>query len=226
MKFRRILFRFLFLILIILFLGYLLFPIYWAINTSLTPSKNLSKTPADYLPFPPDFNAFQRILSNSIFKISLLNSAIVAGSATLLALFLGALAACALGRFRFPGKRPILYIILAMTMFPQISIVGSLYEMIVNVGLYNTKFALAASYLLTTLPFTIWILTSFFKSLPSELEEAAYVDGATPLQTFRFVLLPLAAPGIVTSGILAFIHSWNEYLFAMTFTPPPPPPPP
>jgi trehalose/maltose transport system permease protein len=105
-----------------------------------------------------------------------------------------------------------------MTMFPQIAVVGPLFEVVSHFGLFNTRTALVATYLLTTLPFTVWVLASFFRSLPKELEESAYVDGATPLQTFLRILLPLSAPGLVTAGLLAFINTWNEYLFALTFT--------
>ena len=123
-----------------------------------------------------------------------------------------------MGRIRFRGKSLILYTILGMSMFPSIAILGSLYQIIVNIGLFNTYLALIISYLTFTLPFTLWVLTNFFKSMPAELEEAAIVDGATTMQTFRLVLLPLAAPGMVTTGLLAFISAWNEYLFALTFT--------
>lgn len=103
-------------------------------------------------------------------------------------------------------------------MFPQIAIVGALFQMITQLGLYNTRMALILVYLLMTLPFTVWVLATFFRSLPTELEESAYVDGASPFQTFWRILLPLSAPGLVTTGILAFIQAWNEYLFALSFT--------
>jgi len=149
---------------------------------------------------------------------ALLNSAIVATSVTVLSLVIGAFASYALGRFKFRGRTPVLYIVLSMTMFPQIAILGSLYTMVNDFGLYNTLGALILTYLVFTLPFTVWVLTSFFQQMPRELEEAAYVDGATPLQTFYRVLLPLAAPGMVTTGLLAFISAWNEFLYALSFT--------
>jgi trehalose/maltose transport system permease protein len=112
----------------------------------------------------------------------------------------------------------VLYIVLAMTMFPQIAILGSLYAMVTRFNLYNSLWSLVITYMIFTLPFTVWVLTTFFQAMPRELEEAAYVDGATPLQTFYRVLLPLAAPGMVTTGLLAFIAAWNEFLFALSFT--------
>ena len=158
------------------------------------------------------------MFANPVFPLALRNSVIVTVSTVLLALILGSLGAYALGRLRFRGRTFILYMILGMTTFPQIAILGSLYQMIVGAGLYNRLGALIFSYTVFTLPFTVWVLTSFFRALPGELEEAAFVDGATPLQTFRMVLLPLAAPAMVTTGLLAFINAWNEFLFALTFT--------
>ena len=145
---------------------------------------------------------------------------------TLLSLAIGSLAAYALGRFRFRGRSFVMYLMLSMTIFPQIAILGALYTMISGfhiVGfihfpqLYDTRWALIFTYLIFTLPFTVWVLTSFMRALPRDLEEAAYVDGATPIQVFYKVLLPLIAPGLVTTGLLAFIAAWNEYLFALSF---------
>jgi len=110
-----------------------------------------------------------------------------------------------------------MYLMLSMTIFPQIAILGALYTTISKFHLYDTLGALIFSYLIFTLPFTIWVLTSFMRALPGDLEEAAYVDGATPLQVFWKVLLPLIAPGLVTTGLLAFIAAWNEYLYALSF---------
>ena len=145
---------------------------------------------------------------------------------TLLSLAIGSLAAYALGRFRFRGRSFVMYLMLSMTIFPQIAILGALYTMISGfhiVGfihfpqLYDTRWALIFTYLIFTLPFTIWVLTSFMQALPRDLEEAAYVDGATPIQVFYKVMLPLIAPGLVTTGLLAFIAAWNEFLFALSF---------
>ena len=142
---------------------------------------------------------------------------IVAAAVTLLSLAIGSLAAYALGRFRFRGRSFVMYLMLSMTIFPQIAILGALYTMINDFGLYDTLGALMFSYLIFTLPFTVWVLTSFMRTLPADLEEAAYVDGATPFQVFYKVLLPLIAPGLVTTGLLAFIAAWNEYLYALSF---------
>ena len=110
-----------------------------------------------------------------------------------------------------------LYIVLAMTMFPAVSVLGGLFTLVNEFKMYNSLRALIYSYLIFTLPFTVWVLTSFFRQMPKDLEEAAYVDGATPFQTFWKVLLPLSAPGLVTTGLLAFIAAWNEFLYALSF---------
>jgi trehalose/maltose transport system permease protein len=135
----------------------------------------------------------------------------------LLSLIVGSFAAFALGKLRFRGKKPSLYIILAMTMFPQVTVLSGLYAVINALNL-GARVSMVFTYMLFTLPFTTWVLTSFFKDLPDEIMQSAQVDGATAFQTFRMILLPLTAPALVTTGLLAFIQAWNEYLFALTFT--------
>jgi trehalose/maltose transport system permease protein len=196
---------------------YALFPFYWAVRSAFTPEARLFDTPLQYFPAHPTLANFRGALSASFFQDALINSTIVAGSVTLLSLAIGSLAAYALGRFRFRGRSAVLYLMLSMTIFPQIAILGALYTMINSFHLYDKLGALILSYLIFTLPFTIWVLTSFMRALPGDLEEAAYVDGATPLQVFYKVLLPLIAPGLVTTGLLAFIAAWNEYLYALSF---------
>jgi trehalose/maltose transport system permease protein len=196
---------------------YALFPFYWVLRSSFTPEVNLFQTPIQYIPAHPTLANYRGALSASFFTDALLNSTIVAGSVTLLSLAIGSSAAFALGRFKFHGRSFVLYLVLSMTIFPQIAILGALYTTITRLNLYDTLGALIFSYLIFTLPFTIWVLTSFMRTLPGDLEEAAYVDGATPLQVFWKVLLPLIAPGLVTTGLLAFISAWNEYLYALSF---------
>jgi trehalose/maltose transport system permease protein len=208
---------------------YALFPFYWAIRSAFTPDGEQFNTPIHYFPQHPTWANFREVLSTSTFQHALINSTIVAGAVTLISLAIGSLAAYALGRFRFRGRSGVLYLMLSMTIFPQIAILGALYTMIrgVHVHLwfvtfttpevFDTRWALIFSYMIFTLPFTIWVLTSFMRGLPGDLEEAAYVDGATPLQVFYKVLLPLIAPGLVTTGLLAFIAAWNEYLYALSF---------
>jgi len=196
---------------------YAIFPFYWAIRSAFTPEGELFRTPVDYFPKHPTLANFREALSTPTFQHALINSTIVAGSVTLISLAIGSLAAYALGRFRFRGRSAVLYLMLSMTIFPQIAILGALYTMITRFHLYDSLLALIFSYMIFTLPFTVWVLTSFMRGLPGDLEEAAYVDGATPLQVFYKVLLPLIAPGLVTTGLLAFIAAWNEYLYALSF---------
>ena len=195
-----------------------LFPFYWALRSAFTPNSDLFATPVQYFPLDPTLSHFRNVLSSGNFQDALLNSTIVAASVTLLALAIGSLSAYALGRFDFRGRQATLYLMLSMTIFPQIAILGALYTQINRLELYNRLGALIFSYMIFTLPFTIWVLTSFMRALPKDLEEAAYIDGASPLQVFYKVMLPLIAPALVTTGLLAFIAAWNEFLYALSFT--------
>jgi trehalose/maltose transport system permease protein len=207
-----------FYLLIALIFVFALFPFYWAVRSAFTPEGALFVTPVQYFPTNPTFENFRHVLNNSEFQDALINSTIVAGSVTLLALAVGSFAAYALGRFQFRGRQATLYLMLSMTIFPQIAILGALYTSINRLGLYNNLGALVFSYMIFTLPFTIWVLTSFLRALPKDLEEAAYIDGASPLQVFYRVMLPLIGPALVTTGLLAFIAAWNEFLYALSFT--------
>src|SRR5690349_1970425 len=210
-RFGRILLRSPFYFLVIIIFIYALFPFVWAIRSSITPDNALFATPLQYFPKHPTLDNYKAAFQTDFFWHSLINSAIVAITVTLLSLLVGSLAAYALGRFRFRGRGFVMYLMLSMTIFPQIAILGALYTTITKFHLYDTLGALIFSYLIFTLPFTVWVLTSFMRALPGDLEEAAYVDGATPLQVFWKVLLPLIDPGLVTTGLLAFIVVWNEY---------------
>ena len=218
LKVGEVLRKILFYLLVAFILIYTIFPFYWAIVTSLKKPETLFDTPVNYLPLDFTLDNYRQAFSNPNFLPALRNSTIITLVTVTLALTIGALGAYATGRLKFRGRTFVLYLTLSMTMFPAIAIVGSLYQLIIRFNLYNTIGALILSYLVFTLPFTVWVLTNFFKTLPAELEEAALVDGATPFQTFYKVLLPLAAPGLVTTGLLAFISAWNEFLFALTFT--------
>jgi trehalose/maltose transport system permease protein len=213
----RVLSRVGFYALIAVIFFYAVFPFYWALKSAFTPEKDLFTTPIEYLPSSPTLDNFQKVLSSGFFQRALLNSTIVAGSVTLLCLAIASLGAYALGRFDFRGRSASKLLMLSMTTFPQIAILGALYTFVTRVGLYNTLGALILTYIVFTLPFTVWVLTSFTEGLPKDLEEAAYVDGASPFQTYYRVFLPLLAPGLVTVGLLAFIAAWNEFLYALSF---------
>jgi trehalose/maltose transport system permease protein len=196
---------------------YALFPFYWAFNTSLKTEMELYGQ-ATYIPKDPTLENYQYVLNDDRFLTSLKNSAIVSSLTSIFSLLIGSFAAYALGRLKFPGRTVILYIILSMTMFPAISVLSGLYTIIKAAGLFGTPYALVLTYPIFTLPFTVWVMTSFFRGLPSEIEQAAIVDGASYFQIFWRILLPLTAPALVTTGLLAFVRSWNEYLFALNFT--------
>ena len=215
---RSTLMNVLFWVIVLFIILYTIFPFYWAIVSSLTPPSDLFNTPVHYFPEHPTVKAYGTVFRNETFRRALLNSAFVSITTVLISLVIGSFGAYALGRLKFRGRTLVLYTVLAMTMFPAIAILGSLFTMVRTLCLYNTPWALILTYMTFTLPFTVWVLTNFFQSLPLELEQAAYVDGATTLQTFYMILLPLTAPGLVTTGLLAFINAWNEFLYALTFT--------
>jgi trehalose/maltose transport system permease protein len=209
-------------IIVLIIIIYTLFPFYWMIVTSLKTEDQIFAR-ADLVPASITFDNYRAVLApdangENQFLLALFNSSVVASTSTLLALAIGSFAAYALGRLHFRGRTLMLYAVLAMTMFPQISILSGLFAITQELGVYGSLSALLVTYPIITLPFTVWTLTSFFKGLPGELEQAAYVDGATTFQTFYRILLPLTAPALITTGLLAFISAWNEYLFALTFT--------
>jgi trehalose/maltose transport system permease protein len=207
--------------LVLILLVYTIFPFYWAVKTSLTPPGQLFTERVEYWPSQPTFENYVTVFTKAPFGFNLISSLIVAGSTVILSLLIGSLAAFALGRFRFRGKQIMMYLVLAVSMFPQIAVLPGLFSIVrstvLGVKLYNTWGALIFSYLIFTLPFTVWVLTSFVREIPGELEEAALVDGASTSQTLWHVLLPVMGPGLVTTGLLSFINAWNEYLFALTF---------
>jgi len=208
--------RILFYVLVIAIIVFNLFPFFWALLSSFRPSNELFST--KLIPNALTLDHYVEVFKDPRFVQSLINSVIVAGSTVLIALGLGSVCAYALGRLPFRFKGPVLYLVLTMTMFPQIAILSGLFVMLRTLDLFNTRQGLVLTYLIFTMPFTIWVMTQYFRSLPKELEEAAYVDGASPLKVFWEILLPLTMPGLVSTGLLAFIAAWNEFLFALTFT--------
>lgn len=204
-------------LMIVFILLFTLFPFYWAFNSSFKTEQEI-RQPATYIPAEPTTRNYEGVFTNDRFLVSLANSSIVSGISVVLSLVVGSFAAYALGRLQFRGRTIMLYLVLAMTMFPTISILSGLFAIVRELGIYGTIGSMIITYPIFTLPFTVWVLTSFFQGLPGELEQAALVDGATPFQTFYMILLPLTAPALVTTGLLAFIAAWNEYLLAVTFT--------
>jgi multiple sugar transport system permease protein len=193
-----------------------LFPFYWLINISLKTGSDLST--ADLFPPNPTLDNYTSIFENSNFTRALGNSAIVSLTTTAIGVIVGSFAAYALARLKMNFKFLLLAIILSITTFPQIAIAAPLFRLWTDIGLYNTLIGLVIPYLTFALPLSIYILVSFFREIPKDLEEAALVDGATNFQAFRKVVVPLAAPGLATTAILTFITAWNEFLLALTLT--------
>lgn len=212
----RVLRRAGFALLVLLIVAWAVFPFLWAIITSLKGGQALFE--ARFWPQDPQWDNYAAIFRDQPFGRNILNSLFVAGSVVLVSLALSASAAYALGRVSFRGRTPLLMVILGVSMFPQVAVLSGMFELIRAFGLYNNLLSLTLSYLVFTLPFTVWVMTTYMRELPKELEEAAAVDGASAFVTVTRVFLPLMAPAMVTTGLLAFIAAWNEFLFALTFT--------
>jgi multiple sugar transport system permease protein len=193
-----------------------LFPFYWLVNISLKTGSDLSSV--DFIPPNPTLENYKSIFQNDDFVRALANSAIVAMTTTFLGLIVGAFCAYALARLKMNYKFLLLGIVLTISTFPQIAIAAPLFRLWTDIGLYNTLIGLVIPYLTFALPLSIYILVSFFREIPRDLEEAALVDGATNFEAFRRVIVPLAAPGLATTAILVFIAAWNEFLLASTLT--------
>ncbi len=202
---------------IFIFLIFIVFPFFWQFMTSIKPMKELYLTPPKWIPSAINFEFYYSVFYKRPFLTYLKNSAVVAGSSTLFAVFVSSFAAYALSRLNFKGKGLIMSMVLAVSMFPGISIVSSLFIMMRQVNLLNSYIGLVITYITITMPLSIFILTTFFREIPFSLEEAAKVDGASPLQAFMLVIFPLAAPGLFTTAILVFISSWNEFLYSLVF---------
>lgn len=193
-----------------------LIPFYWLVNTSLKVGSGLSS--ADLWPRNPSVQNYVDVLGNPMFLHAVGNSFVVGGATTALALLFGASAAYALARLPLPRKALTLGLVTAVTTFPVITIVAPIFNIWSSIGLYDTLVGLIIPKLTFALPLAIFTLTSFFREIPTELEEAASIDGSGPVGTFVRVILPLAMPGIATTAILVFISVWNEFLLAVALT--------
>jgi ABC-type glycerol-3-phosphate transport system permease component len=193
------------------------FPFYRAVAGSLTPEAQLFGG-APLWPDPPVLSHYRALFTERQFWLPIRNSLVVAGATTLFCVTLGSLCAYALARLRFRGKALLLGAILAVSMFPQIAVVSPLFLLLRSVRLIDTYPGLVLPYLTFAMPLTVWLLVGYFRQLPAELEEAAMVDGASRLRAFGEVIVPLALPGLAATAILTFVYSWNEFLFALSFT--------
>lgn len=195
---------------------YTVFPFYWAVVSSLKAGSALFEV--EFFPANPAWDNYVAVFREQPFGRNILNSVVVAVSTVALSLFLAVTAAYALGRVSFRGRATLLFVVLGVSMFPQVAVLSGMFELIRWLGLYNNVAGLTLSYMIFTLPFTVWVLTTFMRELPKEVEEAAVIDGASPRVIVTRVFLPLMGPALATTGILAFIAAWNEFLFALTFT--------
>jgi multiple sugar transport system permease protein len=192
-------------------------PVLWQLITSLKPDAELTKIPP-VLPQHATLSHYTALFTDRNFLRIILNSCIVAGCTAVLSLLVGSLAAFGLSKPKVRYKAAILGFVLSVSMFPPIATVSPLYILISGLGLRDTWWGLIITYTTFSLPLSIWVLHSFFSEVPEEIYLASRVDGCSPLQSFYKIMLPLAAPGIFTTAILVFIFSWNEFLFALTFT--------
>ena len=200
----------------ILVLVYAFVPIIWIISLSLKGGDTIND--GKYLPTNPTGEAYSTIFKNDDFVRSLINSIGICLISTFVALVLGTMAAYAIARLDFPGKKTIVAMSLLVSMFPQIALVTPLFKIETAVHIFDTWLGLIIPYITFALPLTIYTLSAFFREIPWELEKAAKMDGATPYQAFRKVITPLAMPGVFTTAILAFIACWNDFLFAISLT--------
>jgi len=200
----------------VLVLIYAFVPVIWIISLSLKDSATLND--GKFLPVSPSWESYSAIFSNSDFTRALINSIGICLIATTVAIVFGTMAAYAIARLDFPGKRTIVAMSLLISMFPQIALVTPLFKIETTLGLFDTWLGLIIPYVTFALPLAIYTLSAFFREIPWELEKAAKMDGATPYQAFRQVITPLAMPGVFTTAILVFISCWNDFLFAISLT--------
>jgi trehalose/maltose transport system permease protein len=192
------------------------YPFIYTVTTSLKTGTALFST--SLLPEAPSLTNYITLFQGKQpFGTQLGNSIMVASITVAIAMFMAITAAYALGRINFKGKSTLLLSILAVSMFPQVAVLSGMFELMQALGLYNRSIGLVVPYTVFTLPFTVWMLTTFMRGLPKELEEAAIMDGCGPMRIIFEVFMPLLAPALVSTGLLAFIGAWNEFLFALTF---------
>ena len=197
-------------------LVYALLPVLWILSLSLKPTSTVKD--GKLIPSSLTFDNYRGIFRGNFFSSALINSVGIGMTTTVIAVVIGAMAAYAVARLEFPGKRLLIGVVLLISMFPAISLVTPLFNIERRIGLFDTWPGLIIPYITFALPLAIYTLSAFFREIPWDLEKAAKMDGATPAQAFRKVIAPLAAPGIVTTAILVFIFAWNDLLLALSLT--------
>ena len=212
--------------LVLLALLFIYVPVAWLIISSISSRSELLSTPIHWIPQHPTFQNYINILFPSqgtsevaqTFRITLWNSLMVASSVTVIALTFGSFAAYALVRLNFPFRNALLLGILATRMIPEISLVIPLYLFATRFGLFNTPVILIITYLSFALPFAIWLMAAFFDTIPVELEDAARIDGCNRLETLWRIIMPISAPGLISTGLFVFLTAWDEFFFALILT--------
>jgi trehalose/maltose transport system permease protein len=207
----------LFYVFLVIFVFVSVFPLLWVFKMSIVTKTELYAAPPTLLPQNLSGAEWAQVLGDSTFQKALINSSIIAGVTTVICLFFGSIAAYAISRMRFRFKSTVMTLILAISFFPAVAIIAPLFIQFTALGIIDTYASVIITDTVFALPLTIWLLVAFFRELPVDLEDAAKVDGATTIQAFRKVIVPLAAPGVFTTAILTFIFAWNEFLFANTF---------
>lgn len=195
-------------------------PVYWLLVTSLTPHSAVFTYPPTWFPANPTFDAYRELAQNPALFTYLRNSIVVSAVTAVLSVVVSASTAYSFSKFRYRGRRSLMYLVLASQMFPQALLLVTLYAVFATYGLLNTYTALVLSFTTFTLPLCVWMLKGFFDTIPDELVEAAKVDGASRMRTFLTIVLPLAAPGLVAAGLFAFVRGWNDFIFALTLAGP------
>jgi arabinogalactan oligomer/maltooligosaccharide transport system permease protein len=204
---------------LILAAAWSVFPVLWILSTSFKPAQEVFSSTIHFIPQHATLQNYQYILTHEhgIFMTWFANSLLIAAATTAAGVFLAATAAYAFSRFRFAGKRPLLFSFLLAQMFPGALLVVPLYSLMKSYGLLNSYLGLVVAYTTTSLPFCVMMLKGFFDTIPLELEEAAYLDGLTSFGTFWRIVMPLSLPGLAVTALYSFLTAWNEFMFALTF---------
>lgn len=195
-------------------------PVYWLLVTSLTPDAEVFRFPPSPWPSELTLEHYETVLGNPLMFGYLLNSVIVSVITAVLSVAVSMYMGYAFSKFRFAGRKSLMYFVLSSQMFPQALLLVTLYLVFAQFGLLNTYLALIISFTTFTLPLCVWMLKGFFDALPDELIEAARIDGAGPWRIFHSVVMPLAAPGLIAAGLFAFVRGWNDFIFALTLAGP------
>ncbi len=193
------------------------FPLLWMVLSSIKPSWDLFSSPVRILPQAVTFEWYELVLRRAQTIRMFINSFLIALATMALNMIIAALAAHSVSRFRYKGRGVVMFAALSSYVFPPIVLLVPLYVVMNQFGLIGTQWSAVLTHTLLTLPFSLWMLRTFFNRIPVEIDEAASIDGVGPLKTFWYIILPLAAPGVFSVGLLAFIVSWSEYLFSSTF---------